>query len=665
MLNPAQASTHSRLLHYVIFAALCVFILAVHSSHFHDRSYRQDEAWRAHLALERDLAGTVQWSLGNLHPPLWQLGLDVWVSAFGHTEIITRFFSTLWTALTLALVFRLGSDLFERRVGLLAVFLLGSLAFFQFYAHETRPYVTLVTATTGAQIALLRWIQRPALKPALAFVLAASAALYIHFFSLFFIAALASYFVLFVRWHRALYLRALILFAAVGLSFVGWLPSFLHSFLVMRPGGIDYALEPTASTLWDNLVFLFNQMSLRPAPLGDFLLLLSLVVPVGMVYPALKTTHRYPPPSPTQHPFRFGIHWPRLHVIALPAILLALALVTNSVVSSLTPRNLIVILPSLAVLVAFGMRSLHWRAQAALLLLLAIPFLQNFRAYVANGPYREIIAFMTPVYQADDPVLVDAPLPWQHVPLAYYLRERLTPAATSDNLFHLMYVENPAILRNMPTPPVHLAQGDDTAAREAFAGFVRNAQQVWHIEGEGGAGFHQPFLDLLNERYLAVEQADWGIQGRRYPPYIVTRYRRLPDELATVYGFGEAIGLQHWALREDVSVQPCQSITLESWWQAGRVPDENYSLTLTLAGADGVGIARSDGTPAGLLMQQWQPEQLYLDERSLQVPCDTPPGEYPLLLGLYNFETGEALPATLPDGATVGALAYLTTLFVQ
>ncbi|MBZ0295304.1 MAG: glycosyltransferase family 39 protein, partial [Anaerolineae bacterium] len=316
---------------WVLFALLCLFILAMHTYHFEDRNYRQDEAWRAHLALEYPLNEVVTRSARNLDPPLWQIVLDIWVAAFGHTEHITRFSSTLFTALALAFTFRLASDLFNQRIGLLAVFLLGTLAFFQFYMHETRPYSLLVLSTTAAHLCFLRWLRRPNFRYALGFVLAGIVAIYTHFYGLFFIAVLAFYFVLAVRWQRDLYLRTLGLFIAIGLSFLGWILPFVHAMLVVVPGGIAYSLEPTGGTLLNNLAYLYGRMNIRPPELSHVILILGLIVPLTLVLPRPQA----------RRPFRFGAAWPRVQIIAIPAILLILAFVSNEFVSSLTPRNLV------------------------------------------------------------------------------------------------------------------------------------------------------------------------------------------------------------------------------------------------------------------------------------------------------------------------------------
>jgi hypothetical protein len=48
-------------------------------------------------------------------------------------------------------------------------------------------------------------------------------------------------------------------------------------------------------------------------------------------------------------------------------------------------------------------------------------------------------------------------------------------------------------------------------------------------------------------------------------------------------------------------------------------------------------IARSDSQLTLTPTNDWQPGELYLDERTLDVPCDLPPGEYTIRAGVYNY----------------------------
>ncbi len=198
----------------------------------------------------------------------------------------------------------------------------------------------------------------------------------------------------------------------------------------------------------------------------------------------------------------------------------------------------------------------------------------------------------------------------------------------------------------------------DTLA--AFTAFLGTAPLVWHIQGHTGSPHEALFIEALMADYAPLWQEAWG--GQRYP--VVTLYQRQPAQTAALFRFGEMVSLDAWTLRDSVQAQPCQPLTVETWWRADRAPDRNYSLTLTLADAGGMGLARADGSPGALLPLLWTVGRLYPDVRAVTVPCDAAPGEYTLLAGLYDYETLEKLPVTLPDGTPLGALAYLTTVYV-
>ena len=200
----------------------------------------------------------------------------------------------------------------------------------------------------------------------------------------------------------------------------------------------------------------------------------------------------------------------------------------------------------------------------------------------------------------------------------------------------------------------------DTLA--AFQAFLAGAPQVWHIQGYTGSSQEAQFVALLTAEYAPLWHENWD--GRRFPA--VTLYRRLPAApTATLYRFGDRISLQSWRLQDSVQAQRCQPLTVESWWRADSAPARNYSLTMTLADAGGMGVARADGSPGALLPMLWTVGRLYPDERTVTVPCDAAPGEYMLLAGLYDYETQQRLPATRPDGAPADDLVYLTTVYVS
>lgn len=193
---------------------------------------------------------------------------------------------------------------------------------------------------------------------------------------------------------------------------------------------------------------------------------------------------------------------------------------------------------------------------------------------------------------------------------------------------------------------------------EQLQTMIGDSESVWYVRTGSSDPQVDEFRDALSD-YAPFRTTPWN--GRYYPEIAV--YRKKPDNLRDIFLFGDSISLQNWTLHNDVNVQPCQAIQLSTWWFARDRIDVNYSMTLVLADDSGVGIARTDGAPSNFLPQLWQVGGSYLDERTLTIPCDIQSGTYPLLMGLYNYETVEPLLAL--DGTSASGLVYLTTLNVQ
>ncbi len=145
--------------------------------------------------------------------------------------------------------------------------------------------------------------------------------------------------------------------------------------------------------------------------------------------------------------------------------------------------------------------------------------------------------------------------------------------------------------------------------------------------------------------------------------------RYLPKDLAPRHNFGGELKLGHWELRDSVQVQPCQRIHVESWWQVSVKPLIDYSLQLALTDAEGLFVASTDHMLTSESTRFREPaDEWYLDARMLQIPCDATPGEYPLLLIVFDprsMEVSDKLPLLQADGSAGDTWLYLTTLYVN
>ncbi len=100
-----------------------------------------------------------------------------------------------------------------------------------------------------------------------------------------------------------------------------------------------------------------------------------------------------------------------------------------------------------------------------------------------------------------------------------------------------------------------------------------------------------------------------------------------------------------------------RSLSLTLVWQAAATPAQRYSVFVHLGQADRV-WAQSDSVPAqgARPTTGWLAGEYVTDVHTLTLPDDLPPGEYALLVGLYDPQTGARVPASGPgagfDGRT-------------
>jgi hypothetical protein len=90
------------------------------------------------------------------------------------------------------------------------------------------------------------------------------------------------------------------------------------------------------------------------------------------------------------------------------------------------------------------------------------------------------------------------------------------------------------------------------------------------------------------------------------------------------------------------------SLTLT--WQANQPFDADYTVFIQ-AWQDGQQVAGFDGPPVqnNYPTSLWSPGEVVVDTHPLDLSSLTP-GQYDLLVGLYNSATGQRLPAFGPDG---------------
>ncbi len=94
-----------------------------------------------------EIAARTAW---DIHPPFYYWLLNAWMRVFGQDEVAVRSLSAVIGVLLVAVVYRLGSRLFNVHVGLLAAIFAAVSPFQVYYAQEARMYALL--ALLGALV---------------------------------------------------------------------------------------------------------------------------------------------------------------------------------------------------------------------------------------------------------------------------------------------------------------------------------------------------------------------------------------------------------------------------------------------------------------------------------------------------------------------------------
>lgn len=648
----------ARFLALLLPAATIFFVILVQAHHFRERPYRQDEAWVVHYALENiERVGLLNHVLQVFYlvPP--ENGLqDIWVHLFGHVENIVRYFSTLVTAITLALFYRLTADLFERRSAWIALVVLGTYSVFAYYSHEARPYAALVLGTVGFQWALLRFIRRPGRGNALLALALGAAPVYIHPFIIYVVAAQLICSVVFVPWNRDLYRRGALVFGVLALliGLRAWV-NFSD-----RSGLIEYSIETSRQGLDEVL----DHYRFNPEALGYFLLAVGAVGLVGKLARPRRVA--------TEATMRFAWAWREGWLLLALAVMFAMTFAVNFFVPSLTPRNLLIAAPYLALIVTIALRSMPPRAQLIALAFFCIPFVTQFRSHNGNAGYWELADYIERHYDRDrDRLLIITEQAWEWIAINYFLKQRTDIAFDDDDIFYVSW-EGGDKDRFIPEAideqvfVTGLAKGDWRRLQP----WLGEAEKLWIIRTRDFIGGRN-MIDAIEGSYTLYGVIDFP--GKTYYTAIeVLEYRRHPADKRTRWRYGPDFNLLDWRLHDDHQVRACQTITVDSWWSISKETSQLYSSTLVIADQHGQGAANKDNVPGGVYLTSiWQPGRPYFDERQLTIPCDLPDGDYALLLGMYHLPTDDTagvqnLEIYTADGEATGrSLEYLTTITVN
>lgn len=578
----------------------------------------------------------------DIHPPGYYLLLAGWRLLTGETEFALRSLSVLASALTVALVYRIGARLFGRGAGALAAALVALNTFSIHYAQEARMYALLAlwgaagmalvaerSATERQSSAEKRrsdavWVS--------SLMLVNAAGLYTHYAYPFALLAQGlAFLALLTGRPRARLPRPLILYALANggalLLFLPWLPTALRQVMGWPNTGQPIpAVEALGAVLGWFALGITHESGSDWASV--FILGFTLI---GLLIGLRRGAAR---------PIALALLW-----ALLPAALFLL-------LGLFRPANLKFLLPSQAGFALCVGAALHgWTRLAAgtryipslrliigstvaIILLAALsglPSLYSDPRY-QRADYRAISALIMADSRPGDAIILDAP--------------------NQEEVFRYYYRGDAPIY---PLPPG--LGGDDAqtqaAVRQIIAEYARVFVLFW---GEAERDPNRIVETTLDGEAFEAGQDVW------YGDVRLARYvmpARMPAPTPLDARFGGQIALTAYALSaRTLRAGDVLQVRLE--WRADKPVARRYKVFVQLLDAAGALAAQRDAEPGGgsLPTTAWTPGAAVADNHGLALTAALAPGRYTLIVGLYDIDDPAArLPTeTGGDYITLGEI---------
>ena len=608
-----------------------------------DQSFWNDEGNSARLS-ERSLALIIEGTASDVHPPLYYVMLRGWRELVGEHEFGLRSLSALAGVLVVAVTMGLGRQLTIDNCQLSIVnckkgyWLVGLAGFLTavsppliYYSQETRMYSLLglwaVLATwlllrletrdwrleTGRwQLTIDHW------QLTILYVLTLAAGLYTHYFFPAII-VVHGFIVLTSDIRNTQYairntLRWLPYPFAALLLYAPWLPIFLRQTGGRPESDISFLQFLQQAGHW----LAFGET----APVGWGLWLVVGLVLIGV--------------------------WNGRSRTIIPLIATIIPLLFMFAAGSIAPQYfkfLVTAVPFLCLLIGFTIYDLQGRSRCeatftiwrvaiygslitgyCLLITSSLTNLYTNPDY-ARADYRGMAARIEAVGHPNAGIILDAPNQWEV--FTYYHREGapVYPLPTGVS---------------QPT-----AEDIDGRLSEIAGQHTRLYAIFW--------GETQRDPERLVERWLdehAFKATDEWVGDVRFVTYAVPDEGATEMETAVSLPFGDHITLEGYTLNSE-QFQRGDIVQVTLFWQTAVPLDQRYKIFLHLVDAGGQPIAQRDSEPGGglNLTTVWQPGKMIVDNHGLLIPANAPPGEYRVLLGLYDVADPTArLPITTAAG---------------
>ena len=567
-----------------LLVAVLLIAAATRILHTTDQSLWLDEGFTYNVIVRANTSWSAMFAeiAQDTHPPLYFVLLRLWTQVTGDSVLSLRLFSGLTAMFSVAVVYRLAFALTrDRYTPIVAALLLALWDADIFLAQETRMYAQRTLLACGSMWAYWRWMRKPSLQRSVPWSLANAAMMYTQY--------LGGWIPLVQGIHALLFLRGRRLFAAIGtLAAAGILfaPWFVGVTLNQAATPPDYEMlnapPSTWGTLWD----------LRGMYFGVLWALFFGLVAMGVWTAWGSTDDR---PSRRSMAVLFGL-W-----LVVPV---AGTFAANTQFPLLMPRNLSLVTPAAALLVAVGWGTLARPARSLLLVVMAATMLTSVDYYRPKPPWDDLGALVASRAVPGDVVLTEVGN--GGYPLRYYLDHLLPPDVPSVNLPRAR-ADAPATYHADLTA---LLDGTDTV----WLAHWSPDEGIFGILAD--AGFVHTGTDTVDHIGNALN---------------THRYDSLPDEPVAQFENGMAL-----------QVAEAYDGGLNLVWTTSAPLDTDYTVSAFVMDANGALMTQHDAYPPRLT-SSWEPGEAVYDPHPLDAAALV--GDRVTLgIKVYTWEDGVIVP---------------------
>lgn len=214
---------------YILFAIL-VLAAILRIYHLTYKSISIDEAIGSFYAME-PFHRVFLLTINDVHPPLFYLVHHLWIGIFGMSESALRSISVVFGLLSIVILFKLGSLVFNKSVGLLAAFMLSISPWHIWLSQNARSNTMLLFLVLISTFAFYKILQEYRKKWMIVYVIVTIISIYTHYFA-FMIWIAQNLYVLLSPYARRIFSKnwwsAQIV---IMLSYFMWLPLLISQFL--------------------------------------------------------------------------------------------------------------------------------------------------------------------------------------------------------------------------------------------------------------------------------------------------------------------------------------------------------------------------------------------------------------------------------------------------